>query len=554
MSADWTEMRYLEGRDFIPDTKKPSRRWLEKYVQPDDQPHVMATVQEAIRTKSTFQLEHRVIRVDGTLGWTLSRAIPLFDECREITEWVGMASDVTERKRAEEALARMTVEAERQQRLYQTILSNTPDLVYVFDLNHRFIYANDALLTMWGRTWDEAIGKNCLELGYEPWHAAMHDREIEQVIATKLPIRGEVPFTGTQGRRIYDYIFVPVIGADGEVEAIAGTTRDVTERKQAEEASRAAAERFRFLAESMPQKIFTAKPNGDVDYFNQQWTEFTGLPFEQIKGWGWTEFVHPEDVDENVRVWQQSIQTGEPFNFEHRFRRHDGIYRWHISRAHSMRDVKGNVIMWIGSDTDIDDQKRAQEELRRLIIREQAARVEAESANRMKDEFIAVVSHELRTPLTAVLGWAHLLRLGAEPDKATQAAETIERNARGLNQIIDDLLDVSRIITGKLRLDVRPIDPCAVAADAIETLTPAAAAKGVTLQKTVPTQVGLISGDPDRLQQVAWNLASNGIKFTPRGGKVDIRVERVDSDVQIIVTDTGSGIKSDFLPFVFDRF
>jgi PAS domain S-box-containing protein len=218
----------------------------------------------------------------------------------------------------------------------------------------------------------------------------MHDREIEQVIATKQPIRGEVPFTGTHGRRIYDYIFVPVIGADGEVEAIAGTTRDVTERKQAEEATRAAAERFRFLAESMPQKIFTAKPNGEVDYFNQQWTEFTGLPFEQIKGWGWTQFVHSEDVDENVRVWQHSIHTGEPFGFEHRFRRHDGIYRWHISRAHPMRDAKGNVIMWIGSDTDIDDQKLAQEQLQRLIVREQAARVEAESANRMKDEFLAV--------------------------------------------------------------------------------------------------------------------------------------------------------------------
>jgi PAS domain S-box-containing protein len=123
-------------------------------------------------------------------------------------------------------------------RPYKAALSNTPDLVYVFDTQHRFTYANEALLTMWGRTWDEAIGRNCLELGYPDWHAAMHDREIEEVIATRRPIRGEVPFTGTHGRRIYDYIFVPVLGTDGQVEAIAGTTRDVTERRQSEEALR----------------------------------------------------------------------------------------------------------------------------------------------------------------------------------------------------------------------------------------------------------------------------------------------------------------------------
>lgn len=144
-------------------------------------------------------------------------------------------------RRAEEALEI----SHRRTRLYEAVLSSTPDLVYIFDLDHRFIYANQALLTMWGRTWEEAIGRNCLELGYEPWHAAMHDREIEQAVATKLPVRGEVPFTGTNGRRIYDYIFVPVFGADGNVEAVAGTTRDVTERKEAEQqlaAAKAAAE------------------------------------------------------------------------------------------------------------------------------------------------------------------------------------------------------------------------------------------------------------------------------------------------------------------------
>lgn len=140
----------------------------------------------------------------------------------------------------EEQLAQLVADSGRKLRLYETFLDNSPDLAYVFDLNHRFVYANRVLLQMWSKTWDEAIGKNCLELGYEPWHADMHSREIELAIATRRPVRGEVPFNGSFGRRIYDYIFVPVIGPDGEVEAIAGTTRDVTERKQTEESLREA--------------------------------------------------------------------------------------------------------------------------------------------------------------------------------------------------------------------------------------------------------------------------------------------------------------------------
>jgi PAS domain S-box-containing protein len=229
MSPDWSEMRHLVGRDFMADTTEPNRGWLEKYIHPDDQARVLEAIARAVRAKGVFELEHRVLRPDGTLGWTLSRAIPLLDERGEIVEWFGAASDTTRRKQAESALAAVRSDADRQRRLYEAILGNTPDLAYVWNLDHRFIYANEGLLKMWGKTWDEAIGKNCLELGYEPWHAAMHDREIEQVVATGKPVRGEVPFSGTFGRRVYDYILVPVVGPDGKVEAVAGTTRDVTD-------------------------------------------------------------------------------------------------------------------------------------------------------------------------------------------------------------------------------------------------------------------------------------------------------------------------------------
>ena len=227
MSADWEEMRHLTGREFIADTDHPNRHWMEKYIPAEERARVRAAIDAAIRERRVFDLEHRVIRADHSLGWTHSRAVPMSDAAGSITEWIGMATDITEHRLTAERIA-------QQRRHYEAILTNTPDLAYIWNLEHRFIYANEGLLRMWGKSWDEAIGRNCLELGYEPWHAAMHDREIEQVKATKMPVRGEVPFTGTSGRRIYDYLLVPVFGANGEVEAVAGTTRDVTERKQLE--------------------------------------------------------------------------------------------------------------------------------------------------------------------------------------------------------------------------------------------------------------------------------------------------------------------------------
>ena len=183
-----------------------------------------------------------------------------------------------------------------------------------------------------------------------------------------------------------------------------------------------------------------------------------------------------------------------------------------------------------------------------------AALAEAEEANRLKDEFLAVLSHELRTPLNAILGWARMLRAGTLPDAdVPRALETIERNAQAQAQLIEDLLDVSRIVSGKLRLDMRPVDIGEVVEEAIDTVRPTADARGVSLVSAI-NHAGPVSGDPQRLQQVIWNLLSNSIKFTSPGGRVDVRVEQAASMVRIIVSDTGQGIDADFLPHVFDRF
>ncbi|HVG28703.1 MAG TPA: response regulator [Pyrinomonadaceae bacterium] len=204
---------------------------------------------------------------------------------------------------------------------------------------------------------------------------------------------------------------------------------------------------------------------------------------------------------------------------------------------------------------EVAERKQAEEARARMLVREQAARADAERANRTKDEFLATLSHELRTPLTAILGWARLLRTSRfEGEQLTRALETIERNARSQSQLIDDLLDVSRIITGKLRIDAQPIELVPIVEAAIDSIRPAAEAKSISFGVALDPAAGRVSGDADRMQQVVWNLFSNAVKFTPEGGRVEVSLERAGSHARISVADTGVGIDAKFLPFIFDRF
>ena len=331
--------------------------------------------------------------------------------------------------------------------------------------------------------------------------------------------------------------------------------KDVTERKHAELALAENELKFRQLANTIPQLAWMATADGNLFWYNDRWYEYTGSTFESMQGWGWQKVHDEKELPRIIESWKKSLASGEPFEETFPLRRHDGEFRWHLSRALPLRDSDGRILLWFGTDTDVTEQRQMIQQRDDLLAREREARNSAEHASRMKDEFLATLSHELRTPLNAILGWAQLLRSGlTEKSEVEQGLETIERNARIQIRLIEDLLDISGIISGKLGIDVQTVTPVAFIKAAIASVSPAADAKAIRIETILDPKAGPISGDPNRLQQVIWNLLSNAIKFTPKGGKVQVILERVNSHLEISVADTGEGIPADFLPYVFDRF
>ncbi|HEY6560329.1 MAG TPA: ATP-binding protein [Polyangiaceae bacterium] len=297
--------------------------------------------------------------------------------------------------------------------------------------------------------------------------------------------------------------------------------------------------RFEQLTDCLPVSMWAAKPDGSIHYANRVWREFCGNTSD-LGAWNLAS-VHEEDAETARSDWQSAVQQTASFETQCRLRRHDAVYRWHIVRAAPELDEQGSVVGWIATALDVHDRKRAEEAL--------------QEASRAKDEFLAMVSHELRTPLHAVLGWAELLKEGnLGPDKLKKAIDTIERNARTQARLVEDMLDVSRIIAGKIRLDLKLMDPTHTVESAVEVLRPTALAKRIQLELEDDGQEKLVLGDAARLQQIVWNLVANAVKFTPEAGRVSISLSTSDRAVELSVRDNGRGIAKALLPFVFERF
>ena len=317
---------------------------------------------------------------------------------------------------------------------------------------------------------------------------------------------------------------------------------NVTTRRLAEKKLRESEEQFRALADSIPQLAWMAEADGFIFWYNERWYDFTGTTSAQMEGWGWQSVHDAEMLPKVMERWQSSIKTGASFEMEFPLRRGaDGKFRWFLTRVVPVCDADGRILRWFGTNTDI-------EELRQ-------ARLQAEQANRLKDEFLATVSHELRTPLNAILGWSQMLNSGkATGEVAVRASQTIYRSAKSQAQLIEDLLDVSRIITGKLLLEARPVELEEIVGSAVEALRPAIDAKKIKFKKIFGS-TEMIVGDAGRLQQIVWNLLSNAVKFTPENKTICVEIEEVGGGfAQLTVTDDGIGIASEVLPFIFERF
>jgi PAS domain S-box-containing protein len=332
---------------------------------------------------------------------------------------------------------------------------------------------------------------------------------------------------------------------------------ELAERRRTEAALRKSEERFRQLAENIDAAFWvTELPERRVSYVSPAYERLWGLNRQDLYNdqQNWINMLHPEDREVTERTFQQKLVEGGRFDQEYRIILPDGRMRWVRDRCFPLYDESGRIYRLTGIAEDITDRKEAQMERDLLLEKEQLARSQAEDANRIKDEFLAIVSHELRSPLNPILGWSRLLqtrKLGEV--KTREALATIERNVKLQTQLIDDLLDVARILRGKLSLNAVPVNLTLIIESAIETVRTAAIAKSILIHPVLPN-VGEVWGDSTRLQQIVWNLLSNAIKFTPEHGRVSVYLEQIDGLAQITVTDTGKGISPEFLPHIFEYF
>jgi PAS domain S-box-containing protein len=341
-------------------------------------------------------------------------------------------------------------------------------------------------------------------------------------------------------------------------------------------------ERFRSLCVCSPIGIFLTDPTGHCTYSNPSCQAICGFKLEENREAGWGKFIHLEDCDRILSAWSNSTHQGQAYTGEFRIYTSDRSVRWVNVRISPMLSEEQQLLGHVGTIEDITERKQA-EAAREQLIREQIARQQAEEANRMKDEFLAIVSHELRTPLNAILGWSRLLITKKfDPAGVTRALQTIERSARSQAQLIEDILDISQLIRGKVRLSIQSVNLIVLIETVLDTLRPLADAKAIHIETQLDPTAKMVNGDPDRLRQIIGNLLSNAIKFTPESGRVDVRltqwqiadynlqmanknfipnsqskIQNLKSKIsyaQLQVIDTGVGINSEFLPYVFDRF
>jgi PAS domain S-box-containing protein len=465
--------------------------------------------------------------------------------------WVRIQEDITERKQAEVAQAYLAA-----------IVESSDDAIIGKTL--------EGIITSWNKGAEKLFGYTDSEIIGKPINVLIPpDRQEEEVEILKRLKRGEridhfeTVRVRKDGTTLKISITVsPIKDSSGRIIGASKVARDISERKRYEEALSRSEAKFRRLLEGLPAGAYTCDAEGLITFYNRRAVEMWGraprLNNAEDRFCGSFKLYTPEGTPlRHDQCWMALAlkDENEYHGCEILIERPDGSRIPALAHANPIHDESGRVIGAVNVLIDISDRKRVEMEREQLLMRETAALAEAQAANRSKDEFISLISHELRSPLNSILGYNRILRSKPHDEaQIQQSCEIIERNARTQLRLIEDLLDTTRIVSGKLRLDKRPTDIVPVLADAFEVMRPAAEAKGIELRAHYDLEPGIVNGDAVRLQQVIWNLLSNAIKFTPEGGRVELRLERSGKELCIVVSDTGAGIDPANLSHIFDRF
>jgi PAS domain S-box-containing protein len=507
-----------------------------------------AAAGETIRYDVQVRLgEEKFIIIDFCLA-------PLLDDTGRVEYLIPSGIDITARKQAEEDLR-------NSEEFKKRILESSHDCIKVLDLDARLLYMNvggmclleiDDLTPFLNTEW--------LCFWQEEYRQVATTAIIQAKAGETGKFQGFCP-TAKGAPKCWDVVVTPIHDSSGQVIQLLSVSRDITDHKQAETSLREQTKLLQVILSSMGDALIAANQQGEFTIFNEAAQRIFGPLSNEISPDKWAntyglflpdqKTLFPKDEVPLLRALRGELVTDIEVFVRHA-QASEG--RWISASAYPLRDdghdIKGGLVVC----RDITERKESEIERDRILQLEQTARTEAERANRIKDEFLAVLSHELRSPLSPILGWAKLLQTRQfDAAQTAKALATIERNAKLQTELIDDLLDVAKILRGKLNLNVAPVNLNLIIEAALDTVSTAATAKSILVEPML-LQVGQVLGDATRLQQVIWNLISNAIKFTPHGGHIDIRLQRVDNQAQLTITDTGKGIKPDFIPHIFEAF
>lgn len=544
--AFWSDYHFtMLGYDPIATGEASEQMWMNR-IHPDDLARVIQAWQQARQEHAPYHAEYRVIRADNQqIAWLAGFGSFTYDPTGQAIRSIGVLFDITHRKQAEAALAQSN-------QTLQAVIQACPLAIMGLRSDGTVHLWNPAAERIFGWSQQEVLGK------FLPAIPDTKQNEFLNKLAASLQGKGLAGIE-TQRQKKGNILFdvelwtAPVDEEQAGISCVS-IVADITQRKRTEAALRLSEERLHSFVTANVIGILFGDLEGGIQEANDEFLRIVGYSREDLQSGKlrWIDITPPEylPLDEKASIEARSRGACTPYEKE--YIRKDGS-RVPVFVGFSLAfTVREEAVAFI---LDLSDRKQAEAEREQLLQREQIAREQAEAANRVKDEFLAVLSHELRTPLNPILGWTRLLRTRSFDSQAVdRALETIERNAKLQAQLIEDLLDVSRILQGKLGLNICPVNLATPIEAALETVRLSAEAKGIQIQTHLDAAVGHVNGDLNRLQQVVWNLLSNAVKFTPSGGRVEVRLAQIGAYAQLQISDTGQGISPDFLPHVFDYF